>query len=159
MRSPTAPPARATTRCASSSPPTRSTREIKVIAPWREWDLNSRARLIDYAERRQIPIPRGKSGEPPYSTDANLLHISYEGRALEDPWQEPDDGDVHAHAWRPRRRPMPPTYVEIDFERGDPVAIDGERAVAGRPARAAQRDRRRATASAASIWSRTASSA
>jgi argininosuccinate synthase len=64
---------------------------IKVIAPWREWDLNSRAKLIDYAESRQIPIPRGKDGEPPYSMDATLLHISYEGRALEDPWQEPDE--------------------------------------------------------------------
>ena len=77
---------------------------IKVIAPWREWDLGSRARLIDYAEARQIPIPRGKSGEPPYSIDANLLHISYEGRALEDPWQEPDEAMFRA-PWRPRRRP------------------------------------------------------
>ena len=64
---------------------------IKVIAPWREWDLDSREKLIEYAEGRQIPIPRGKRGEPPYSTDANLLHISYEGKALEDPWVEPDE--------------------------------------------------------------------
>ena len=64
---------------------------IKVIAPWREWDLDSRDKLIEYAEGRQIPIPRGKRGEAPYSTDANLLHISYEGKALEDPWVEPDE--------------------------------------------------------------------
>src|SRR5215211_1398272 len=63
---------------------------IKVIAPWREWDLNSRGKLIEYAGARQIPIARGKGGEPPYSVDANLLHISDEGRALEDPWREPD---------------------------------------------------------------------
>src|SRR5690606_36050993 len=66
--------------------------DIKVIAPWREWDLNSRGKLLEYAAARQIPIARDKGGEPPYSMDANLLHISYEGRALEDPWQEPDPG-------------------------------------------------------------------
>jgi argininosuccinate synthase len=98
---------------------------IKVIAPWREWDLNSRARLIEYAESRQIPIPRGKGGEPPYSMDANLLHISYEGRALEDPWQEPDDA-MYLRTVAPEAAPGQPRYVEIDFEKGDPVAVDGE---------------------------------
>src|SRR5918994_606798 len=97
---------------------------IKVIAPWRLWDLNSRARLIDYAERHQIPIPRGKAGEPPYSTDANLLHISYEGRALEDPWQEPEPA-MFTRSVAPEDAPDAPTYVELEFERGDPVAIDG----------------------------------
>ena len=98
---------------------------IKVIAPWREWDLGSRAKLIEYAERHQIPIPRGKSGEPPYSTDANLLHISYEGRALEDPWHEPDAA-MFTRTVAPEAAPEEPTYVEIEFERGDPVALDGE---------------------------------
>jgi argininosuccinate synthase len=98
---------------------------IKVIAPWREWDLNSRAKLIQYAESRQIPIPRGKDGEPPYSMDANLLHISYEGRALEDPWQEPDEG-MYLRSVAPEAAPDQPQYVEIDFAAGDPVAVDGE---------------------------------
>ena len=99
--------------------------DIRVIAPWREWDLNSREKLIEYAESRQIPIPRGKAGEPPYSTDANLLHISYEGRALEDPWQEPDAA-MFTRTVAPEDAPDAPIYVEIDFERGDPVAVDGE---------------------------------
>jgi argininosuccinate synthase len=99
---------------------------IRVIAPWREWDLGSRERLIEYAESRQIPIPRGKRGEPPYSTDANLLHISYEGRALEDPWVEPDE-DIYTRTVSPELAPDKPTYVEIGFERGDAVAVDGER--------------------------------
>ncbi|MCX7631151.1 MAG: argininosuccinate synthase [Geminicoccaceae bacterium] len=99
---------------------------IKVIAPWREWDLTSRERLIEYAEKHQIPIPRGKRGEPPYSTDANLLHISYEGRALEDPWVEPDE-EMFTRTINPELAPDKPTYIEIGFERGDPVSIDGER--------------------------------
>jgi len=99
--------------------------KIKVIAPWREWDLSSRARLIEYAESRQIPIPRGKGGEPPYSMDANLLHISYEGRALEDPWQEPDEA-MYLRTVSPEAAPDQPRYVEIDFLAGDPVAVDGE---------------------------------
>jgi argininosuccinate synthase len=99
---------------------------IKVIAPWREWDLTSREKLIEYAESRQIPIPRGKRGEPPYSTDANLLHISYEGRALEDPWIEPDE-EMFTRSVSPAAAPDHPTYVEIEFERGDPVAVDGVR--------------------------------
>lgn len=65
--------------------------DITVIAPWREWDLNSRTKLIEYAQKHQIPIPKDKEGEPPYSTDANLLHISYEGKALEDPWVGPEE--------------------------------------------------------------------
>jgi argininosuccinate synthase len=99
--------------------------KIKVIAPWREWDLSSRAKLIEYAESRQIPIPRGKGGEPPYSMDANLLHISYEGRALEDPWQEPEEA-MFLRTVAPETAPDQPRYLEIDFAGGDPVAIDGE---------------------------------
>ncbi len=97
---------------------------IKVIAPWRIWDLSSRDKLIEYAERRQIPIPRGKRGEPPYSTDANLLHISYEGLALEDPWVEADEG-MFTRSVSPELAPEQPTYVEIGFERGDAVSVDG----------------------------------
>jgi argininosuccinate synthase len=99
--------------------------KIKVIAPWREWDLSSRAKLIEYAESRQIPIPRGKGGEPPYSMDANLLHISYEGRALEDPWREPDEA-MYLRTVAPEAAPDQPRYLEIDFAGGDPVAVDGE---------------------------------
>ncbi len=99
---------------------------IRIIAPWREWDLSSREKLIAYAESRQIPIPRGKRGEPPYSTDANLLHISYEGRALEDPWAEPDE-EMFTRTVDPRSAPDEPEYVEISFARGDPVAVNGER--------------------------------
>ncbi len=98
---------------------------IKVIAPWRLWDLNSRDKLIEYAESRQIPIPRGKRGTPPYSTDANLLHISYEGLALEDPWVEADE-EMFTRSVSPELAPERPTYVEIGFERGDAVAVDGE---------------------------------
>ena len=97
---------------------------IKVIAPWRIWDLSSRDKLIEYAERRQIPIPRGKRGEPPYSTDANLLHISYEGLALEDPWIEADEG-MFTRSVSPELAPEQATYVEIGFERGDAVSVDG----------------------------------
>ena len=99
---------------------------IRVIAPWREWDLNSRGKLVEYAEAHQIPIPRGKQGEPPYSTDANLLHISYEGKALEDPWVEPDE-DMFTRSVAPEKAPDSPTYVEIEFAKGDPVAVDGKK--------------------------------
>jgi len=98
---------------------------IKVIAPWRLWDLTSRDKLIEYAERRQIPIPRGKRGTPPYSTDANLLHISYEGLALEDPWVEADE-EMFTRSVTPELAPERPTYVEIGFEKGDAVTVDGE---------------------------------
>jgi argininosuccinate synthase len=100
--------------------------EIKVIAPWREWELNSRTVLLDYAEKHQIPIAKGKAGEPPYSTDANLLHISYEGRALEDPWVQPDES-MFTRSVAPENAPNDPTYVEIEFEKGDPVAVNGVR--------------------------------
>jgi argininosuccinate synthase len=99
---------------------------IKVIAPWREWELNSRTVLLDYAEKHQIPIAKGKTGEPPYSTDANLLHISYEGRALEDPWVQPDES-MFTRTVAPEKAPDTPTYIEIEFEKGDAVAIDGKR--------------------------------
>ncbi|MDP6603646.1 MAG: argininosuccinate synthase [Rhodospirillales bacterium] len=99
---------------------------IKVIAPWREWDLGSRTRLIEYAESHQIPIPTSGGGEPPYSMDANLLHVSYEGRALEDPWVEPDES-MFLRTVSPQAAPDRTTTVEIDFESGDPVAVDGKR--------------------------------
>ena len=100
--------------------------DIKVIAPWREWDLNSREKLIDYANKRQIPVPSDKRGEAPYSTDANLLHISYEGKVLEDPWVGPDE-DMFTRSVSPEAAPDQPTYVEIDFKAGDPVAVDGKK--------------------------------
>ncbi|TAN59608.1 MAG: argininosuccinate synthase, partial [Magnetospirillum sp.] len=100
--------------------------DIKVIAPWRLWDLNSRTALLDFAEKHQIPIAKDKRGEAPYSTDANLLHISYEGKALEDPWVEPNE-DMYTRSCSPEKAPDTPTYVEIEFEKGDAVAIDGER--------------------------------
>ncbi|MDB5396785.1 MAG: argG [Rhodospirillales bacterium] len=99
--------------------------EIKVIAPWREWDLNSRTVLLDYAERHQIPIAKDKRGEAPYSTDANLLHISYEGKALEDPWVQPDES-MFTRSVAPEKAPDTPTYVEIEFEKGDAVAVNGQ---------------------------------
>ncbi|MEK9828386.1 MAG: argininosuccinate synthase [Rhodospirillales bacterium] len=100
--------------------------DIKVIAPWREWDLNSRTKLLEYAEARQIPIAKDKRGEAPYSTDANLLHISYEGKALEDPWVEADE-DMYTRSVAPEKAPNTPQYVEIEFKSGDPVAVDGIR--------------------------------
>ncbi|MHB1216880.1 MAG: argininosuccinate synthase [Alphaproteobacteria bacterium] len=100
--------------------------DIRVIAPWREWDLNSRTDLVAYAEKHQIPIPRDKRGEPPYSTDANLLHISYEGKALEDPWVEPD-ADMYTRSVAPEEAPDKPAYVEIAFEQGNAVAVDGKK--------------------------------
>jgi len=100
--------------------------DIKVIAPWREWDLDSRTKLMEFARKHQIPISRDKIDEPPYSTDANLLHISYEGKALEDPWVEADDA-MYTRSVSPEIAPDTPTYVEIEFEQGDAVAIDGEK--------------------------------
>ena len=99
--------------------------DIRIIAPWREWDLASRDDLVRYAERHQIPIPRDKRGAPPYSTDANLLHISYEGKALEDPWVGPDE-NMFTRSVAPENAPDTPQIVEIDFAAGDPVAVDGE---------------------------------
>src|SRR6266513_1547483 len=100
--------------------------DIKVIAPWREWDLTSRTRLIEYADQHQIPIAKDKRGEAPFSVDANLLHISAEGKVLEDPAVEPEEY-VYSRTVAPEQAPDEPQYVEIDFLRGDPVAIDGER--------------------------------
>jgi argininosuccinate synthase len=99
--------------------------DIKVIAPWREWDLTSRTRLLDYAEQHQIPIAKDKRGEAPFSVDANLLHVSAEGKVLEDPWVEPEEL-VFSRTVAPEMAPDEPQYVEITFERGDPVAVDGE---------------------------------
>ncbi len=100
--------------------------DIKVIAPWREWDLTSRQRLIAFAEQHQIPIAKDKRGEAPFSVDANLLHISAEGKVLEDPWVAPEEY-VFSRSVSPEAAPDEPTFVEIEFEKGDPVAIDGER--------------------------------
>jgi argininosuccinate synthase len=98
--------------------------DIRVIAPWREWDLGSRTKLIEYAEQNQIPIPRDKRGEAPFSVDANLLHISAEGKVLEDPWVAPEEY-VFSRSVSPEDAPDRPTEIEIEFENGDPVAIDG----------------------------------
>ncbi|MFW2830910.1 argininosuccinate synthase [Sphingomonas sp. ID0503] len=99
--------------------------DIKVIAPWREWDLTSRTRLIEYAEAHQIPVPKDKRGESPFSTDANLLHTSSEGKVLEDPWEEVPDY-VYSRTVNPEDAPDAPVYITVDFERGDAVAIDGQ---------------------------------
>ena len=98
--------------------------DIRVIAPWRLWDLNSRSKLIAFAERKKIPIP--VTAEKPYSSDRNLLHISYEGGILEDPWREPYE-DMFTLTVSPEKAPDQAEYVEIDFEAGDPVAVNGER--------------------------------
>jgi argininosuccinate synthase len=97
---------------------------IRVIAPWREWSLTSRTKLIEFAEAHQIPIARNKRGEAPFSVDANLLHASSEGRVLEDPGQEAPDY-VYQRTGHPEDAPDTPEMVEITFERGDAVAIDG----------------------------------
>ncbi len=99
--------------------------EIKVIAPWRLWDLTSREKLLAYAENRGIPVEKKADGGSPYSMDANLLHISYEGGLLEDPWQEPEES-----MWRwsisPEQAPEQPEYLTLHFQHGDAFAIDGE---------------------------------
>ena len=97
--------------------------DIKVIAPWREWNLGSRTKLISYAEQNQIPIPKDKRGEAPFSVDANLLHISAEGKVLEDPWVAPEEY-VFSRTVAPENAPDKPTEVTIRFEAGDPVAIN-----------------------------------
>ena len=100
--------------------------DIQVIAPWREWDLNSREKLLAYCRQHAIPVDFEQQDQSPYSMDANLLHISYEGGTLEDPWSEPDES-----MWRwtvaPEAAPDEPQAVEIEFAGGDPVALDGER--------------------------------
>src|SRR5207342_3908541 len=99
--------------------------DIKVIAPWREWDLNSRTALIEFAEKNQIPVPKDKRGESPFSTDANLLHTASEGKVLEDPWSEVPDY-VYSRTDNPEDAPDQPEYITIDFERGDGVAVNGQ---------------------------------
>jgi argininosuccinate synthase len=97
---------------------------VEVIAPWREWDLNSREKLMAYAEEHGIPVEMKQGKKSPYSMDANLLHISYEGGILEDPWAEPEDS-----MWRwtvsPEKAPDEPTYIELGYEKGDIVSLDG----------------------------------
>ena len=100
--------------------------DIRVIAPWREWDLNSRESLLAYAEQHGIAIEKKKGGGSPYSMDANLLHTSYEGGELEDPWFEPNE-EMWLRSVSPEKAPDKPTYIELGFERGDIVSIDGER--------------------------------
>ena len=99
--------------------------DIHIIAPWREWDLNSRERLLAYAQEHNIPIEKKQGNASPYSMDANLLHISYEGNELENPWTEPSD-----EMWRwtvaPEHAPDTPRYLEIGYHQGNPVALDGE---------------------------------
>jgi argininosuccinate synthase len=99
--------------------------DITVIAPWREWDLTSRTRLMTYAQERQIPIATDKMGEAPYSMDANLLHISYEGRALEDPAVAPEEA-MFLRTTAPEQAPDQPEEVTIGFIDGDPVSLNGE---------------------------------
>jgi argininosuccinate synthase len=98
--------------------------DIKVIAPWREWDLTSRSALIAFAERHQIPVAKDKRGESPFSTDANILHTSSEGKVLEDPWEEVPEY-VYSRTVNPEDAPNVPQSITVDFERGDAVAIDG----------------------------------
>ena len=100
--------------------------DIKVIAPWREWDLTSRTKLIEYAEKHQIPVAKDKRGEAPFSVDANLLHSSSEGKVLEDPWVEPEEM-VYQRTISPEAAPDKATYIEIGFLKGDAVSIDGEK--------------------------------
>ena len=99
--------------------------DIRVIAPWREWDLNSREKLVAYAEQHQIPVPKDKRGEAPFSVDANLLHTSSEGKVLEDP-AAPCPEFVYQRTTSPEDAPDEPTHVEVGFEGGDAVSIDGE---------------------------------
>jgi len=100
--------------------------DITVIAPWREWDLNSREKLLEYAREHGIEIAKKQGQESPYSMDANLLHISYEGLILEDPSKEPED-DMWLWTNSPEEAPDTPEYIEIEYKKGDPVAINGEK--------------------------------
>ncbi|MEW6116033.1 MAG: argininosuccinate synthase [Nitrospirota bacterium] len=97
--------------------------DITVIAPWREWSFTSRQSLIEYAEKHGIPVPATKA--KPYSTDRNILHISYEGGILEDPWAEPTD-DMYTMMVPPEKAPDKPLYIEIEYKEGNPVALNGE---------------------------------
>ncbi|MFL2650067.1 MAG: argininosuccinate synthase [Alphaproteobacteria bacterium] len=100
--------------------------KIKVIAPWRKWDLKSRAQLLDYAMQNQINVPKDKLNEAPYSMDANLLHTSYEGKILEDPWLEPDES-MFLRTKNPEDAPDKPTFITISFQNGDPTSINDEK--------------------------------
>ncbi len=100
--------------------------DINIIAPWREWDLDSRTKLIEWAEKRNIAVPKDKRGEPPYSTDANLLHISYEGKSLEDPWVSADE-EMFTRTIAPELAPEEAEEVVIAFEEGTPVEVNGKK--------------------------------
>ena len=97
--------------------------DIKVIAPWREWELSSRTKLIEYAEKHQIAIAKDKRGEAPFSVDANLLHVSAEGKILEDPWIEPEEY-IYSRTVNPMEAPDKPTEITIEFSKGDPIALN-----------------------------------
>ena len=132
--------------------------DVTVIAPWREWDLTSRSKLIEFAEKHQIPIAKDKRGDAPFSVDANLLHASSEGKVLEDPAQEVPDY-VYSRTVDPEKAPDRPTYITVDFERGDAVAIDGKKLSPATLLTKLNELSKVTTASAVSIWSRTALSA
>ena len=100
--------------------------DIRVIAPWRFWDLTSRTRLIEWAEQHQVPVPRDKRGEAPFSVDANLLHTSSEGKLLEDPAEEAPDY-VYQRTCSPEEAPDQPEYIEVGFDKGDPVSLNGQK--------------------------------
>ena len=100
--------------------------KIKVVAPWREWNLKSRNDLLEYAKKNQIPVPKNKLNEAPYSTDANLLHVSYEGKVLEDPWQSPDES-MFITTTSYEKAPDKATLIEIEFKKGDPIALNGKK--------------------------------
>ena len=100
--------------------------KIKVIAPWREWDLKSRNDLLEYAKKNQIPVPKDKVNEAPYSMDANLLHVSYEGKVLEDPWESPDES-MFIRTVSHEKAPDKATVIEIEFKKGDPIALNGKK--------------------------------
>ena len=97
--------------------------DIKVIAPWREWELSSRTKLLEYAEKHQIAISKDKRGEAPFSVDANLLHVSAEGKILEDPWIEPEEY-IYSRTVNPMEAPDKPTEITIEFSKGDPIALN-----------------------------------
>ena len=99
--------------------------DIKVISPWREWDLSSRTNLINYAEKNQIQVPKDKRGDAPFSVDANLLHISAEGKILEDPWVEPEEF-IYSRTISPFEAPDKPTEITLEFLNGDPVILNGQ---------------------------------
>jgi argininosuccinate synthase len=100
--------------------------DIKVIAPWRDWSFKSRTDLLDFAEKHQIPVPKDKKGDAPFSVDANLLHSSSEGKVLEDPWIEPPEF-VHQRTVSPMDAPDKVTEIEIEFLKGDPIALNGKK--------------------------------